>query len=102
MANPNPPENALIFLKADLGFFNTSLTPEFESYLSGLILTATARIQRRKIPLEPGNPDSDQFVAAYAAWLYRDKTGKAMPESLAAEIRNRQVDAVTSCDPERS
>lgn len=102
MAKPIPPDNALSFLKADLGFYDTPITSAQESHLAGLIFTATRRIRRRGIPISPGNADDDQFVAAYAAWLYRDKKGNAMPESLAAEIRNRQVDAVTSCDPERS
>lgn len=93
-----PPSNALAFMKADLGFFGTSLEPEFEGYLQGLVITAGQRIQRLKINLIAGNTSDDQFVGAYAAWLYRNKTGQAMPASLAAEIRNRQVHNATSCD----
>jgi hypothetical protein len=91
-----PPKNALAFLKADLGFFGSKLDPDFENYLQGLIVTAGERIRKKGIVLIPGNADDDQFKASYAAWLYRNKNGQAMPESLAAEIRNRQVHNVTA------
>ena len=92
-----PPENALTFLKADLGYFGSTIPHDVESYLQGLIVAAGDRIrQYHKIPLNPGSAIDDQFIAAYAAWMYRDKKGEGMPESLKQEIRNRQVHKATS------
>ncbi len=93
-----PPNNALSFLKADLGFFSTSIPADLESYLQGLIFTAGQHIRRKGIKLAAGNAEDDQFQASYAAWLYRNKAGSAMPESLAQEIRDRQVHNATSGD----
>lgn len=94
--NVHPPENAMAFLKADLGFFNSSIPEDLESYLQGLILAAGGQISRKGITLTGGSSEDDQFLAAYAAWMYRNKNGLAMPESLAREIRNRQVHNVTA------
>ena len=91
-----PPDNALAFLKADLGYFNTAIPADLESNLQGLIIVAQTRLVARGVTLAPGNVDDDQLIAAYAAWLHRNKTGAAMPESLSREIKTRQVDAATS------
>lgn len=92
-----PPENALAFLKADLGYFGSAIPPDLESYLQGLIVAAGDRIrQQHGISLDPGSANDDQFVAAYAAWMYRDKEGKGKPESLKQEIKNRQVHKATA------
>lgn len=92
-----PPDNALAFLKADLGFFDSKIPDSLESYLQGLIITAGERIRNlHGIALEPGSANDDQFLAAYAAWLYRDKEGKGKPESLKQEIKDRQVHKATT------
>ena len=92
-----PPENALAFLKADLGYFDSTIPASLESYLQGLIVTAGERIRSlHGITLEPGSANDDQFLAAYAAWLYRDKEGKGKPESLKQEIKDRQVHKATA------
>lgn len=97
---PTPPANALAFLKADLGYFNTKIPDDLTSYLQGLIITAGISLQKRGILLEAGNAADDQFLASYAAWLYRNKTGAAMPVSLAQEIRDRQVGNATALPKE--
>lgn len=90
-------DNALAFLKADLGYFDSVIPAPLETYLKGLLDTAVERITKiHGIVLELGNASDDQFVAAYAAWLYRDKEGKGKPESLKQEIKDRQVHKVTS------
>lgn len=97
MAVVLPPNNALSFLKADLGFFGTTVPPDLESYLQGLLFTARQDLARDGIPLESGKADDDQLQAMYAAWLYRNRiacTGK--PEMLTTAIRNRQVHRATS------
>ena len=96
MAQVLPPSNALSFLKADLGFFSASIPADLESYLAGLIMKARQDIIEMKIEISAGFAPDDQFVAAYAAWLYRNKTGQARPESLSREIKNRQVNRVLS------
>lgn len=99
MAEPKvfPPDNALAFLKADLGFFGSEIPPDLASYLQGLLFTAREDLLRAGIQLKSGEADDDQLQAMYAAWLYRSRiTGQGMPEMLKSEIRNRQVHNVTS------
>lgn len=88
-----PPENALAFLKADLGFFDANIPSILEQHLQGLIFTAQERIRENyKIVLKRGNANDDQLVAMYAAWLYRNRiTGEGMKPMLTQELRDRQV-----------
>lgn len=92
-----PPDNALAFLKADLGFFGSEVGPDVSSYLQGLLITARADLIRAGVHLSAGTADDDQLQAMYAAWLYRSRVnGQGMPEMLKAAIRNRQVHKATS------
>lgn len=91
-----PFNNALAYLKADLGYYNTSIPPSLESHLQGLILTAESQIQARGVKLSSGVAADDQFVAAWAAWLFRNKKGDARPAGLTQELRDRQVGNATS------
>lgn len=92
MANVLPPDNAFSFLKADLGFFDSTIPAELESYLQGLLFTAREDLGRAGIPLFAGTADDDQLQAMYAAWLYRSRNnGQGKPEMLKSAIRNRQV-----------
>lgn len=94
-----PPDNALAFLKADLGFFDAELPTDLQRYLQGLIFTAGERIRDAGINLSPGQANDDQFTAMYAAWLYRSRvTGDGMPQMLKRELANRQVREATAGD----
>ena len=92
-----PPDNALAFLKADLGFFGSEIAPDLASYLQGLLFTAREDLLRAGVKLSSGTADDDQLQAMYAAWLYRSRVnGQGMPDMLKAAIRNRQVHNATS------
>lgn len=97
MAVTLPPNNALSFLKADLGFYSSALQPDMESYLQGLLFTAREDLARAGIKLMAGKADDDQLQSMYAAWLYRNRiNGQGKPEMLTSAIRNRQVHSATS------
>lgn len=99
MSQVLPPDNALSFLTADLGFFGSEIAPDLASYLQGLLFTAREDLLRSGIQLMSGKADDDHLQAMYAAWLYRNRiNGQGKPEMLTSAIRNRQVAQATSSD----
>lgn len=85
-------DTAVALLKADLGFFGTQIPADLETYLLSLLEKAFADFSRMEIQLQPGTLDDDFDQAAYAAWLYRNRsTGADKTEMLKSIKRNRQV-----------
>lgn len=85
-------DTAVVLLKADLGFFSTSIPADLETYLLSLLEKAFADFNQMEIYLQPGTLEDDFDQAAYAAWLYRNRaTGAGKTEMLKSIKRNRQV-----------
>lgn len=79
-------------LKANLGFFSSSIHPDLETYLLSLLDKAFADFGEMGIHLQPGTLSDDFDQATYAAWMYRNgPTGAGKTEMLKSIIRNRQV-----------
>ena len=90
------PSTKLDMLKADLGFFDSSLPAVLGSYLEQLIATAEDHLRQDGIELDDASVSDSQLCAAYAAWLYRKRaTGEGKPPMLQRMIRNRQVHLAT-------
>ncbi|MBO7252542.1 MAG: hypothetical protein J6V25_07935 [Oscillospiraceae bacterium] len=89
----NYSETAVALLKADLGFFSSAIPADLETYLLSLLEKAFADFQDiMDIHLTPGTLSDDFDQAAYAAWLYRNRTtGADKTEMLKSIKRNRQV-----------
>jgi hypothetical protein len=84
---------ALNLLKADLGYYDSTIPPAVESHLIDLLDVARQRLCNQcGIVLVEEDLSDTQLVASFAAWLYRSRvTGAAKPEGLKDDIRNRQV-----------
>jgi hypothetical protein len=83
---------AASLLRASLGYFNSSIPPELDSYLFSLLEKAHDDLTKMGIALRPGELSDDFDQATYAAWLYRNgPTGSGKTEMLKSIIRNRQV-----------
>ena len=79
-------------LKANLGYYGTTIPTELRNYLEYLMEYALNEFAGIGINLTPGilNDDMDQMI--YAAWMYRKGVnGEGKTEMLKAIIRNRQV-----------
>lgn len=88
----SPAAASLLF--ANLGFFNTEIPPELESYLYSLLDYSFDEFAERGIFLSVGNIRDDMDQMVYAAWMYRNgTTGAGKTEMLKSIIRNRQVSA---------
>lgn len=89
---PNYSDTAVALLKADLGFFSTQIPADLDTYLRSLLEKAFADFARMEIHLDPEKLDDAFDQAAYAAWLYRNRTtGADKTEMLKSIKRNRQV-----------
>lgn len=85
-------DTAIALLKANLGFFSSTIPADLETYLLSLLDKAFADFGEMKIHLQPGTLTDDFDQATYAAWLYRNgPTGSGKTEMLKCIIRNRQV-----------
>lgn len=83
---------AAALLRANLGFFDSDIPPELETYLYQLLEYAYDDFAEKNIFLSPGvlKDDMDQMILA--AWMYRNSvTGAGKHEMLKSIIRNRQV-----------
>lgn len=79
-------------LRANLGFFSSSIHPDLEAHLLSLLDKAFADFGEMDIHLQPGILSDDFDQATYAAWMYRNgPTGAGKTEMLKSIIRNRQV-----------
>lgn len=94
MANTtqNHSENAVMLLKANLGYFGDVPT-DVELYLVNLLDYAFQRLaETAEIHLKPGDIYDDLLQVMYAAWLYRKGSdGAEKPPMLKEAIRDYQV-----------
>lgn len=82
---------ALALLKTDVGFFGPC-PPGVEDFLSTKLDQAAAAIRRDGLTLDLNDLADLQFLASYAAHLYRHRdAGKALPDMLRDELHDRQV-----------
>ena len=90
---------ALAFLKTDLGFLGTC-PPGVEDFLRGKLDQAAARIAKDGITLDLTDPADLQFLASFAAYLYRKRdAGSGVPPMLRDELHDRQVARSTGGAP---
>ena len=89
--NSNP--IALGILKSSLGFFDSQLDKNVETYLTTCITEARRRLEAEcGIALTVGDVHDEFLIAMYADWLYRKRaTGEGKPAMLRDAIRNRQT-----------
>lgn len=90
---------AMMLLRANLGFFDSEIPLDLESYLESLLNYAHDDFGKMNAPLQVGvlKDDMDQMI--YAAWMYRNGvTGGGKNEMLKSIIRNRQVNAALKED----
>lgn len=102
MAESNYSDAAVVLLRANLGYYGSTIPEDLLSYLKSLLSTAFRQLARSGINLVPGHLYDDQLQVMYAAWLYRKASeGAAKPPMLIQEIRNRQVEnALTAAEEE--
>lgn len=83
---------ALALLRANLGFYGSSIPEELATYLGQLLDYAYDDFCAMGISLYLGELADDMDQMTYAAWLYRNgPTGAGKTQQLRDIIRNRQV-----------
>lgn len=103
MADPvtNFSPEAVVLLRANLGFYGSTIPEDLLSYLESLLSAAYRQLARAGVYLVPGTLYDDELQVMYAAWLYRKRTdGAAKPPMLIQEIRDRQVEQALAADEE--
>ena len=101
MAENNFSDAAVVLLRANLGYYGSTIPDDLLAYLKSLLSTAFHRLARAGIHLMIGQLYDDQLQVMYAAWLYRKASeGAAKPPMLIQEIRDRQVEQVMATDSE--
>ena len=96
-------ESAVTLLRANLGYYGSSIPDDLLAYLKNLLTVASRNLARAGIQLVPGQLYDDQLQVMYAAWLYRKASeGSAMPLMLVQEIRDRQGEQALTADEEAS
>lgn len=101
MAESNYSDAAVVLLRANLGYYGSTIPEDLLSYLKSLLSTAFRQLARAGINLVPGQLYDDQLQVMYAAWLYRKASeGAAKPPMLIQEIRDRQVENALTADEE--
>ena len=101
MAESNYSDAAVVLLRANLGYYGSTIPEDLLSYLKSLLSTAFRQLARAGIHLNPGQLYDDQLQVMYAAWLYRKASeGAAKPPMLIQEIRDRQVENALTTDEE--
>lgn len=97
----NYSETAVVLLRANLGYYGTTIPEDLLEYLKSLLAEAFRQLARAGIYLVPGLLYDDQLQVMYAAWLYRNGAlGAAKPPMLAQEIRDRQVELALADEEE--
>lgn len=102
-AKVNYSANAVVLLKANLGYFG-EIPSEVETYLTHLLDYAFRRLaETAEIHLTPGDLYDDQLQVMYAAWLYRKGgEGSEKPPMLKEAIRDYQVGKAMAANTEES
>lgn len=99
MAEQNYSDTAVVLLRANLGYYGSTIPDDLLTYLQSLLSTAFRHLARAGIKLAPGQLYDDQLQVMYAAWLYRKSSeGTAKPPMLIQEIRDRQVELALAAD----
>ena len=88
---------AVMLLKANLGFYDTTIPDDLDTYLRQLLEYAHDDFARMGIHLKSGTISDDMDQMTDAAWMYRSGVnGSGKNEMLKAIIRNRQVQNATT------
>ena len=94
--NPNFSPAALALLKANLGYYDTAIPKDLQTYLEQLLAYALEAFAGMGIALTPGTLEDDLDQMTYAAYLYRHGvTGAGKTEMLRQIIRDRKVRRAT-------
>lgn len=94
--NPNFSPAALALLKANLGYYDTAIPKDLQTYLEQLLAYALEAFTGMGIALTPGTLEDDLDQMTYAAYLYRHGvTGAGKTEMLRQIIRDRKVRRAT-------
>ena len=92
---------AVVLLRANLGFYGSKIPDDLLNYLESLLSAAFRQLARAGINLSPGKLYDAELQVMYAAWLYRKRTdGAEKPPMLIQEIRDRQVEQALAADEE--
>lgn len=87
---------ALALLKANLGYYDSTIPADLLKYLTYLLTYALDSFAGMGIVLSPGVLEDDMDQMTYAAYLYRHGvTGAGKTEMLRQIIRDRKVRAAT-------
>lgn len=87
---------ALALLKANLGYYDSTIPAALLGYLTYLLSYALDSFAGMGIVLTPGVLEDDMDQMTYAAYLYRQGvTGAGKTEMLRQIIRDRKVRAAT-------
>lgn len=87
-------------LKADLGFHQEP-PAAMETLMKSMITAATRQITLRCVRLDDTKVEDCQFIASWAAWLYRKRdSGAGLPDMLREELRARQIAQMTKVETE--
>lgn len=93
-------ETTYALLKADLGHHQEP-PAAVANLMKSLIATAEKQISLRCVSLDTSKVEDCQFVASWAAWLYRKRdSGAALPDMLREELRARQIAQMTKVETE--
>ena len=87
---------AFALLRANLGYYDTVIPEDLESYLLQLLVYAYGAFAGMGIQLSPGTLADDMDQMTYAAYLFRHGvTGAGKTEMLRQIIRDRKVRRAT-------
>lgn len=79
-------EMLLPSLKTDLGFMTTAYDERLKAYL----VNAQAEITRQGATLKDNDPNDNELIVMYAAWMWRRRDSmEGMPKMLRYALNNR-------------
>lgn len=87
-------ETQLALLKVDVGLMHP--TKEQEQLLNSKLSAAKARIERRGIRLKDEDPDCNDLVVMYAAWLYRKRAQSSDETEMPRMLKQALNDVLVS------
>lgn len=95
MSDNTANDTTYALLKADLGHLQEP-NAAVANLMKGLISTAKRQITLRCVRLDETKVEDCQFIASWAAWLYRKRdSGAGLPDMLREELRARQIAQMT-------